>query len=119
MNEESIQRADWKSKGANLPVLKKRLKKSAVSLVLRLHKTTRALLYIFPGSQNHQQSSVFDKSFLLNVLLSSKNWNDHSIEEEVQRRAMFELEADKLLAEGGINSKSVTEITETAKRIKE
>ena len=32
---------------------------------------------------------------------------------------MFELEADKLLAEGGINSKSVTEITETAKRIKE
>ena len=32
---------------------------------------------------------------------------------------MFELEADKLLSEGGINSKSVTEITETAKRIKE
>ena len=62
---------------------------------------------------------MFDKSFLLNVLLSSNNWSDHAIEEEVQRRTMFELEADKLLAEGGINSKSVTEITETAKRIKE
>ena len=37
----------------------------------------------------------------------------------MQRRGLYELEADKLLAEGGINSKSVTAITETAKRIKE
>ena len=64
-------------------------------------------------------TSVFDKNYLLNVLLSSNNWNDQTIGEEVQRRALYELEADKLLAEGGINSKSVTAITETAKRIKE
>ena len=37
----------------------------------------------------------------------------------MQRRAIYELEADKLIAEGGINTKSVSYITETANRIKE
>ena len=32
---------------------------------------------------------------------------------------MYELESDKLLSEGGINSKSVSAITETMKKIKE
>ena len=51
--------------------------------------------------------------------MSSQNWNDQTIEEEIHRRALYESEADKLLAEGGINAKSVSAITETAKRIKE
>ncbi len=37
----------------------------------------------------------------------------------MQRRAIYELEADKLIAEGGINTKSVNYITETANRIKD
>ena len=37
----------------------------------------------------------------------------------MQRRAIYELEADKLIAEGGINTKSVNYITRTAGRIKE
>ena len=37
----------------------------------------------------------------------------------MQRRAIFEMEADQLIAEGGINTKSVNYITETANRIKE
>ena len=41
------------------------------------------------------------------------------MEQEVQRRAIYELEADRLIAEGGINTKSVSYITETANRIKE
>ena len=50
---------------------------------------------------------------------TSKNWNDVSLEQEIQRRAIYELEADKLIAEGGINTKSVSYITDTANRIKE
>ena len=37
----------------------------------------------------------------------------------MNRRGLYESEADKLLMEGGINAKSVSQITETAKRIKE
>ena len=37
----------------------------------------------------------------------------------MQRRAIYELEADKLIAEGGINTKTVNYITKTANRIKD
>lgn len=37
----------------------------------------------------------------------------------MERRAIYELEADKLISEGGINTKSVNFITETANRIKD
>ena len=38
---------------------------------------------------------------------------------ELHRRAMHELEADKLLAEGGSNTRSVQDIKEMAARIKD
>ena len=55
----------------------------------------------------------------MQALQTSNNWNDFSLEQEVQRRAIYELEADKLISEGGINTKSVNYITETANRIKD
>ena len=37
----------------------------------------------------------------------------------MQTKAIYELEADRLIAEGGINTKSVSYITKTANRIKD
>jgi hypothetical protein len=74
---------------------------------------------MFPISQNHHFTSVFDKSNLLQVLLTGIHWNERTIHEEIQRRASFELTTDKILSEDGITNKAVHEITESSKIIKE
>lgn len=74
---------------------------------------------MYPGAKPYQKKSIFDKNYLLQSLQTSTNWNDFTLEQEVQRRAIYELEADKLIAEGGINTKSVSYITERVNRIKD
>ena len=108
-----------RSKAYNLVVFKQRIRKAAVTLTIRLNKATRILLKMFPGAKAYQQKSIFDKNYLLQSLQTGNNWNDFSLEQEVQRRAIYELEPDKLISEGGINTKSVNYITSTANRIKE
>jgi hypothetical protein len=54
-----------KSSAYKFKTLKRRLKKVAVALVRRLHKTQMCLLKMFPIAQNHDITSVFDKSNLL------------------------------------------------------
>ena len=100
-----------KSRASSLAVFKKRLRKATVTLVIRLSKATRVLLKMYPGAKAYQQKSIFDKNYLLQSLQTANNWNDFSLEQEVQRKAIYELEADRLIAEGGINTKSVNYIT--------
>lgn len=95
------------------------MQKATVNLVIRLGKAMKILLKMYPGAKSYQQKSIFDKNYLIQALQTSRNWNDFSLEQEVQRRAIYELEADKLISEGGINTKSVSYITETANRIKD
>ena len=108
-----------RSKARDLAAFKKRLRKAAITLVIRLHKASRILLYMHPGAQAFVRKSIFDKNYLILSLQSGKNWNDFNVENEVQMRGIYELEADKLIAEGGINTKSVNYITDTANRIKD
>jgi len=39
---------------------------------------------------------------LVHMLLNSENWKSDSIDREVLSKTLYELEADKLLSEGGI-----------------
>jgi len=107
------------SKAHSLLIFKKRLRKAAVTLVVRLNKASRILLKMHPGAKAYIKKSIFDKNYMLSSLQTGRNWNDFTVEQEVQRRAIYELEADKLISEGGINTKSVNYITETANRIKD
>ena len=54
-----------RSKANNLITFKKRLRKAAVTLVIRLNKATRILMKMFPGAKSYQQKSIFDKNYLM------------------------------------------------------
>lgn len=91
-----------KSKAQKLVQLKQRVKKATISFTVRLHKTVRTLLKMYPGAVVLAEKSLFDKNYLVHMLLNSENWKSDSIDREVLSKTLYELEADKLLSEGGI-----------------
>ena len=65
-----------RSSANKLTLFKQRLRKTAVSLVTRLNKSTRILYKMFQIAQNNQKKSVFDKTYILHTLLNGQNWKE-------------------------------------------
>jgi len=57
-----------KSKAQSLPIFKRRIRKAAMTLSVRLNKAMRVLLKMHPGAKSFQQKSIFDKNYLLQSL---------------------------------------------------
>jgi len=49
---------------------------------------------MYPAAQNHDSTSIFDKSNLLQTLLTGMEWSEAAINEEVESRANYEILTD-------------------------
>lgn len=65
------------------------------------------------------KSSLFDKNYILNSILNASGLSDQEAWAEYLMVPPYSNETDKLLADGGISKKTVKQITEKSRTIKE
>jgi hypothetical protein len=103
----------------SLTQLKQRLAKNVYVVMLRVHKSTTALMKVFQPLMELNKSSLFDKNYILNSILNAQSLSEEDANAEYLMLTPYGRETDALLADGGIAKKTVKQITEKSRTIKE
>eukprot|EP00347_Sterkiella_histriomuscorum_P009313 403341682 len=114
-NSEAILYSDTSS----LKFFRMKYKNFISQTIQRCYKVVVVLLKLFPDSREAQEESIFDKIYLIQLLLQTLNSSKYSQYLKQSKSHEFEEVAKNVLSTGGTKTKSVKEISETSKIIKE
>jgi hypothetical protein len=102
-----------------LKYFRMRYKKLVYQTIMRCYRTIIVLYKYFPDSRDENSESIFDKIYLLQVFLVCQTNFQYQKYNKQYKSNEFEEIARNVLISGGTKTKSVKEITETSKIIKD